>query len=59
MEEKIPDGYYIPAHKSLQEEIDRCRKLLIQELTGREEGYTDGKHLIVGRRPLNCLEHIR
>ena len=21
MEEKIPDGYYIPAHKSLQEEI--------------------------------------
>ena len=21
MEEKVPDGYYIPAHKSLQEEI--------------------------------------
>ena len=45
--------------KGFQEEIDRCRKLLIQELTGREEGYTDGKQLIVGRQPLNCLAHIR
>lgn len=51
--------YNLIEEKSLQEEIDRCRKLLIQELTGREEGYTDGKQLIVGRRPLNCLEHIR
>lgn len=45
--------------KGFQEEIDRCRKLLIQELSGREEGYTDGKQLIVGRQPLNCLAHIR
>ena len=59
MESDPTELYNLIEEKSLQEEIDRCRKLLIQELTGREEGYTDGKQLIVGRRPLNCLEHIR
>lgn len=34
------------------------RKNLIDELTGREEGYTDGKQLIAGKTPLTCLAHI-
>ena len=31
------------------------RERLIHELAGREEGYTDGKKLIVGRQPQNYL----
>jgi arylsulfatase len=31
-----------------QERINYLRNILIQELTGREEGYTDGVHLIKG-----------
>lgn len=41
-----------------KERIDYLRKLLIKELTGREEGYTDGEKLIVGRKPINSLKHI-
>lgn len=35
--------------------ITYLRSRLIQELTGREEGYTDGKGLIVGRKTVNYL----
>jgi arylsulfatase len=38
--------------------IDYLRNKLIQELDGREEGYTDGKVLITGRKPRACLSHI-
>jgi hypothetical protein len=30
----------------------------MEELDGREEGYTDGNNLIVGRKPQSCLNHI-
>jgi arylsulfatase len=43
---------------SCKSRIDYLRKLLILELTGREEGYTDGGKLIVGATPKNCLNHI-
>lgn len=41
-----------------QERIAELRALLIQELAGREEGYSDGKKLIPGRPQRACLSHI-
>lgn len=37
--------------------VEKLRAYLIAELTGREEGYTDGKSLIVGRPPKAVLEY--
>lgn len=39
-------------------ELSRLRACLVRELTGREEGYTDGRSLIPGRRPTHSLSHI-
>lgn len=39
--------------------INRRRQQLIQELTGREEGYTDGKRLIVGQPPKPTLNKLK
>ena len=38
-----------------EERIGYLRKLLIRELEGREEGYSDGTRLIVGRPPQTVL----
>lgn len=38
-----------------QERVEYLRKRLIKELQGREEGYTDGKKLYTGKRPVNIL----
>jgi len=40
------------------QELTRWRGRLIAELTDREEGYTDGDQLIVGRPTRNCLSHV-
>jgi len=37
----------------------RLRNQLIQELRGREEGFTDGRKLIPGRPVRPCLAHLR
>src|SRR5262249_49554394 len=42
-------------HKQL---LELWRGRLIMELRGREEGYTDGSKLIVGRKPVNVLSHL-
>lgn len=42
-----------------QQRIKELRTHLIQELTGREEGYTDGKTLIPGRPVQNTLFNVR
>lgn len=42
--------------ESKQERIGYLRNLLIKELTGRQEGYTDGKSLIVGRQEVAVLD---
>jgi len=34
------------------------RQALIRELAGREEGFTDGQQLIVGRPVRPCLSHL-
>ena len=44
--------------ENLKDEIDYCRKLLIKELEGREEGYTDGERLIPLRKPQNYLRSV-
>lgn len=44
--------------ENYQENINHFRELLISELEGREEGYTDGEKLIVGRKPVDSLSHI-
>ncbi|HFD2045787.1 TPA: arylsulfatase [Clostridium perfringens] len=41
-----------------KERIDYLRKILIRELEGREEGYTDGNILLKGH-PISTLKHIR
>lgn len=41
-----------------KERIDYLRKILIKELDGREEGYTDGNRLLKGH-PVSTLKHIR
>lgn len=43
----------------VQPRVSELRRLLIRELSGREEGYTDGCRLIPGRRPLATLSHIK
>ncbi|WP_106768696.1 arylsulfatase [Paenibacillus faecalis] len=43
---------------SMASELVKYRNILIQELAGREEGYSDGTSLIVGRKPLACLSHL-
>ena len=50
------------SHNAVDEEqfaqrISYLRQKLIEELTGREEGYSDGKQLIVGRPPQTVLKH--
>ncbi|WP_052020282.1 arylsulfatase [Paenibacillus pini] len=42
-----------------QERVAYWRSVLIHELEGREEGYSDGTSLIVGRKPVAVLSHIR
>ncbi|WP_415347238.1 arylsulfatase [Clostridium perfringens] len=41
-----------------KDRIDYLRKILIKELEGREEGYTDGNKLLKGY-PVSTLKHIR
>lgn len=41
-----------------KERIAYLRKILIRELEGREEGYTDGNKLLKGH-PVSTLKHIR
>lgn len=41
-----------------QERIACLRRILIQELEGREEGYTDGVSLIPGRGQRSCLSFL-
>lgn len=38
--------------------VDQLRRLLVRELAGREEGYSDGQRLIIGRPPRNVLTTI-
>ena len=42
----------------LEKRISYLRGLLIKELAGREEGYTDGTRLIPGRRQKSCLSFL-
>ena len=39
----------------VKDRVEELRTLLIKELNGREEGYTDGCRLISGRKPLSGL----
>ena len=39
--------------------VDQLRGWLVQALSGREEGYTDGARLIPGRPPKTVLSHVR
>jgi arylsulfatase A-like enzyme len=44
---------------SSSERVAHWRRLLIQELSGREEGFTDGERLIAGRPVHPTLAHLR
>lgn len=43
---------------SAAEKVAHWQRILIQELTGREEGFTDGEQLIAGRPVRPCLAHL-
>jgi len=42
-----------------RDRVAELRRCLIQELTGREEGFTDGERLIPGRKTVTCLKFIK
>ncbi len=44
--------------KSKEKRIEACRQLLIQELKDREEGYSDGTQLFVGKQPQTILNTV-
>ena len=46
------------ADPDCQERISYLRGLLIKELAGREEGYTDGNRLIPGKEQRSCLSFL-
>jgi arylsulfatase A-like enzyme len=44
---------------SAADRVVHWRQVLIEELSEREEGFTDGERLIPGRRVQPCLSHLR
>ncbi|GIP39816.1 arylsulfatase [Paenibacillus sp. J31TS4] len=46
------------ADPAYAEQAARWRSRLVEELAGREEGYTDGRVLIPGRPPRTILSHL-
>ncbi|MGN1343483.1 MAG: arylsulfatase [Traorella sp.] len=58
--EKDPQETHNAIHDQVyQARINQLRNWLIEELNNREEGYSDGEKLIVGRKPLNNLSFIK
>lgn len=47
------------SEQSCLERVDLLRRHLIEQLKDREEGYSDGKQLYVGRTPKTCLDLLR
>ena len=47
------------SEQSIETRLNRWRQILIDELNGREEGFTDGNCLIIGRPVHPCLAHLR
>jgi arylsulfatase A-like enzyme len=45
--------------KNSSSRLEHWRKLLIKELHGREEGFTDGRQLIAQRPVDPCLKHVK
>lgn len=41
-----------------QERIEYLRQILVKELEGREEGYSDGSRLVAGRKQKSCLSFL-
>lgn len=48
----------LSADPKFEEKINYWRNIMIKELVGREEGYTDGKQLFAGRKSYPTLSHI-
>lgn len=40
-------------------EVDRCRELLVQELTGRPKGFVGKSRLVIDRNVHPVLPHLR
>lgn len=58
----VPDPnerYNVAADPAHAERVAEWRAELVTELTGREEGYTDGEKLIAGKEPQAVLAHLR
>lgn len=43
--------------KQNPERVNELRALLIDALKNREEQYTDGENLLVGKKPITVLKH--
>lgn len=48
----------LASSSSMASELAKWRSILVQELAGREEGYSNGTALIPGRPPVACLHHL-
>ena len=44
---------------SSEDRVGRWRQLLVEELAGREEGFSDGRRLVPGQPVHPCLSHLR
>lgn len=53
--QELHDLALSPEH---QDRVSYLRRLLVMELTGREEGYTDGENLIPGRKQKAVLDFV-
>ncbi len=59
LEEDPQELHDLAADPGYAERVAHWRRLLIRELSGREEGFTDGEALIPGRPVHPCLSHLR
>lgn len=46
-------------NSSYSDKVCRLRNFLVKELENREEGYSDGKKLIVGKKPKKYLSNVK
>jgi arylsulfatase A-like enzyme len=58
LEEDPQELHNAAEDEKYKERVGTLRNALIKELTGREEGYTDGEKLIPGQKTITTLAHM-
>lgn len=55
LENDLMELHDLSSDTAYKNRVEYWRRILVMELEGREEGYSDGEKLITGREPLACL----